>query len=115
MDEREHRMATNEAVFRALNERVEELNQAFATLTDRFEIVCECGDARCVDRISIGADEYEALRRDPARFALVHGHDDRTVEDVVTEHEGYAVVQKRPGGPAELAERVDPRSDDRDD
>ncbi len=109
MDDRAKRVGHNEAVFRSLNERVDELNRTFATLTERFEIVCECGDARCVERLSIPAESYEALRRDPAQFAILPRHDDPSVESVVEEHGEYAVVRKHPGDPARIAEETDPR------
>lgn len=111
MDKSEARAGQNEAVFRTVNQRLEELNQAFATFSDRFSIVCECGDSACVERISIKPEEYEALRADPTQFAMIPGHEAATVEEVVEERPEYVVVRKRPGEPAELAERTDPRAD----
>ena len=109
MDERKRRIGLNEAVFREANERIEELNQTFATLTDELVLVCECGYADCTDKISMGADEYEELRTDAAHFAIVHGHDIPDVEQVVMEREGYDVVRKDDGVARHIAEVTDPR------
>jgi hypothetical protein len=48
--------------------------------------------------------EYEELRSEPDRFAVVPGHAVPTdVEEVVAHGTGWEMVRKRPGGPAELA------------
>ena len=109
MDERKRRIGLNEAVFREANERIEELNQTFATLTDELVLVCECGYADCTDKISMGADEYEVLRTDAAHFAIVHGHDIPDVEHVVMQRKGYDVVRKDDGVARQIAEVTDPR------
>lgn len=109
MDERERRIGLNEAVFREANERIEDLNQTFATITDELVLVCECGDGKCVDKLSMSPADYEELRADPAHFAIVPGHDIPDVEQVVAEREGYHVVRKTAGVPRRIAEVTDPR------
>jgi hypothetical protein len=109
MDEREQRIGLNEALFRQVNDRIEGLNRAFGAITETMQVICECGDAGCVEQITMGLGEYEQLRRDPRLFAVVPGHEDAGVERVVERHDAYDVVEKDAGGPAELAERTDPR------
>jgi hypothetical protein len=109
MDERARRIGENEILFREVNERVESLNEAFNTLTDRVSIVCECGQLECVDRISMSLREYRELRADPTTFAVIPGHELPDVEDVVAEGDAYFVVQKHLGDPARLAAEQDPR------
>ena len=109
MDERKRRIGLNEAIFREATERIEELNQTFATLTDELVLVCECGYADCTEKLSISTAEYEELRADPAQFAIVHGHDIPDVERVVAEREGYDVVRKVDGVAQKIAEVTDPR------
>ncbi len=53
MSERERRIGLNEAVYREVNEKLRAVNEAFATITDSFEIMCECGHATCDERFSI--------------------------------------------------------------
>jgi hypothetical protein len=111
MDERERRVGKNEAVFREVNERLRGVNDAFGTFTDRMELVCECGDPSCAERITLAVAEYEELRAHGNRFVLVSGHADPSdVEEVVAHGDGWEIVRKRPGAPSALAERTDPRS-----
>ena len=111
MDERERRLGQNEALFRQVNEHVRGVNESFGSLTERMEIVCECGDASCAQRISIGIEEYEELRSNPDRFVVAPGHVDPTdVEEVVAHGGGWEIVQKRAGEASALAERTHPRS-----
>jgi hypothetical protein len=108
-DERTRRVGMNEAVFREVNERLEELAGEFGVRDERLELICECGNLSCADRIRMSAEEYEELRRDPTRFAIVPGHEIAEVESVVAHREGYSVVRKLPGTPAAVAEDTNPR------
>jgi hypothetical protein len=110
MDERERRIGENEVLYRTVNERIEDLNQAFGELTESMAVVCECGDGACVQQIEIAIPEYEQVRADPTHFIIVPGHEIADVEDVVAHRGDYDVVRKREGGPAELARAKDPRS-----
>jgi hypothetical protein len=103
MDERAQRVGENEVLFRDVNERIAEINRAFELDDESFEVVCECGDASCTGRLTVTIADYARVRSDPRRFLILPGHDDPSVERVVAETEGFAVVQKREGGPAELA------------
>jgi hypothetical protein len=109
VDERQERLGRNEALFRVVNERVAGLNEAFAVITGDFEIVCECGDATCIQQIVIPTDAYARIRSDPTLFVLAPGHQDATAEAVVDEHDStYVVVRKHPGGPADYAAETAP-------
>lgn len=107
---REERIGLNEAVFREVNERIEDLADQFGLAGRPLDLVCECGDATCVDRISMTAEEYEQLRSDPNLFAVHSGHEEPDVEEVVEQRDGYDVVRKHPGVPAQVAKETDPRS-----
>lgn len=109
MEERERRIGVNEAVFREANERVKELNQAFATITDELVLVCECGHGTCAEKISMSPAAYEELRAESAHFAIVPGHEVPDVEHIVAQREGYAVVRKDRGIPRQIAVATDPR------
>jgi len=103
MDERARRVGENEALFREVNDRVRDLNETFAVFTEEMQIICECGNPTCVERLTLTPDEYRALRADPTRFALVPGHQAPDVETVVEQTDRFVVVGKDPGEPAELA------------
>jgi hypothetical protein len=114
MEERERRLGLNEAMFREVNERVEEVNQAFGSITGQFDIFCECGDMNCADRISVPVSEYERVRSDAKQFLLKVGHEDPLVERVIENHESYVIVEKEGVDVEEIAEATDPRRDDPD-
>jgi hypothetical protein len=110
IDERQQRVVKNEALFRAVNEQLEDLNEAFASFSDVVTIVCECGDGSCVDQINVSLDRYESVRADATLFFVRRGHDDDQVEDVVSEADAYFVVRKRAGEPQRIAEELDARN-----
>jgi hypothetical protein len=103
VDERARRIGANEVLFREVNERIEDLNETFGIRPPAMTIVCECGDPQCLERIEVPIERYEGVRADPARFLVAPGHVVEDVEDVVERHDGYEVIEKREGGPAEFA------------
>jgi hypothetical protein len=103
MDERARRLGENEILYREVNARVRELSREFGLVSERVEFVCECGRLDCAERLPMTVGEYERVRADPALFAVRPGHEFPEVEYVVEEHEGYQVIRKREGGPAEFA------------
>lgn len=110
MSSREERIGLNEAVFREVNERIENLAQRFELQEEPLDLVCECGDADCVRRISMTRPEYEELRSDRHQFAVHPGHEHPDVEEVVERRKGYDIVSKTHGVPEQIAEQTDPRS-----
>jgi hypothetical protein len=109
VEERERRIGLNEALFREVNERLEELAQGFAH-PGKLDLICECGSASCASRIEMDPAEYEQVRSDSATFAVVQGHDIPDVEEIVERRKRYDVVRKRAGEAEELAEKTDPRT-----
>lgn len=110
MDERARRIGQNEALFREINERIEDMNAAFGALTETMSVVCECGDASCTQQIEIDLALYERVRTDPTHFLVVPGHEIVDVEEVVERHPAFFVVRKVAGEAAQLARETDPRS-----
>ena len=108
VDERERRLAQNEALFREVNERVE-------TVADRlgpdvpYEFLCECANADCTFRISLPLSVYESIRADPQQFVVLPLHYTPEVEDLVIEEDTHWVVRKT-GEAGEYVEQLDPRS-----
>jgi len=111
MDERKRRIGQNEALFRTVNEEVENLNRGLAGISDgTLHIVCECGELICNERLIVPLDDYERVRADSALFFVIPGHEKPSAEDVVETATRYHIVRKHPGGPEQLAEATDPRS-----
>jgi hypothetical protein len=109
MSSREERIGLNEAVFRAVNERIEDLAETFDLKTQPLDLICECGDAACVERISMTPAEYEEIRSETHQFAVYPGHEYPDVENIVARLKGYDIVRKNKGVPAQIAEQTDPR------
>jgi hypothetical protein len=107
MSDRTDRLARNEAMFRSVNERVEEVVQPGPT--EPIDFLCECGDAECVERILLTREEYESVRADGAQFAVVAGHEIPTIENVVRRADRFLVVRKHPEESG-IARETDPRS-----
>ena len=114
MDRRSERQAQNEALFRDVNERIEELvDEALEQHTEGttvWDFVCECQDRSCAERIPLTRTEYEAIRADGRRFVVAPSpvHVDTSIENVVDMSTRYWVVEKI-GEPGAFAEEHDPR------
>ena len=110
MSSREERIGLNEAVFREVNERIESLAEGFNMTSQPLDLLCECGDASCVQRISMTRAEYEEVRAEAHRFAVHPGHEAPDVETVVAKRGRYDIVEKDRGVPEQIAEETDPRA-----
>jgi hypothetical protein len=104
MSARDDRRAWNQAVFRAANEAI----AGPARPTGLLTFICECGDEACKDAIELTSEEYEAVRADPACFAVIPGHESRQ-ERVLEEFERFALVEKL-GADRAVVERMNPRA-----
>jgi hypothetical protein len=96
MSSLEARLAKNELMFRAINERIRELASRFDNLDEEeLEFVCECADETCVERVSLKPSQYDDVRAIPARFVVVLGHEATPlVERVLFRGNGFAIVRK---------------------
>jgi hypothetical protein len=110
MSERQRRLALNEAVFRDVNERIRNTHERFELNPSTLDLVCECGQIDCTERLTMSLADYEGVRADARQFAIVPGHDDDAVEVILARRDTYDLVRKRPGEPAEVAEATDPRA-----
>jgi hypothetical protein len=110
---REERLGENEALFREVNERIAEVAEEFLEIGARdtpVEFNCECGAPDCTEQISLTIVEYEALRAEPTRFAVVPGHEVSDIERVVDRRPEYLVVEKSDDDAEEVARESDPRT-----
>jgi len=104
----QERIGRNEATFRQINEDIERGRDAEDDST-LIGFVCECGMNDCARLIELTPAEYEQVRSDPCRFAILNGHEIPSVESVVERHERYAVVRKFVES-GDVVTRTDPRS-----
>lgn len=102
--------ATNETVFRAMNEWSEDANDASPGIDHRINTyLCECSDRRCTEPISLTRQEYEAVRAVPVRFAIALNHENPEIDRVLFENQRFATVEKFYGAGARIARGTDPR------
>jgi hypothetical protein len=109
VDSRQQRVAKNEALFRQVNERIEQINEKLEGDSES-DFLCECGDDDCTEPVTLNLSEYEAVRSNPTHFVIVPGHDVIDVERVILETDRYAVVEKFLGEAGRIAVESDPRS-----
>ena len=108
-DARQWRVAENECIVRDVNERLQEGHERFR-LEGPQEFLCECGDIGCEERTRLTLAEYEQVRSNPRRFAVLPGHEIPDDERVI-ENNGRCVIVEKVGTPAAVAEADDPRSE----
>jgi hypothetical protein len=92
----EARLAQNEVMFRAINERIRELAiKLREEASEDIAFVCECADETCVERVPLKLAQYEEVRAIPARFFVVPGHEATPlVETVLFRGADFAIVRK---------------------
>ena len=88
VDARERRMAENERMARLINEVIE-----YERPTG-FDLICECSQATCTERLDIGATTYAEVRSHPRRFIVREGHENLEIESVVERLRDCLVVEK---------------------
>ena len=105
---REQRIAENEALFRAVNERVADWEER-----DRPEAVepyfCECADPACNDKVKLRNADYERVRSNSTLFFVVPGHETPDVETVIESHSDWSVVEKSGPEARKIVAETDPR------
>lgn len=111
MDERERRLARNEALYREVNERIREQarSQVGGEPGHRYEFLCECSNIDCNLLLEFTLAEYEAVRASPRRFVVAPGHHLPEIEHVAIRGDDYWVVEKADEAGDYVAD-LDPRS-----
>jgi hypothetical protein len=102
-------MAQNEALFREVNERVEDVAVRLGDNEGGYEYFCECANKDCSFRTVLSIDEYESVRADPKQFLVLPDHFTPEVEELVRRTDSYWVVRKF-GEAGEYVEHLDPRA-----
>jgi hypothetical protein len=87
------RLAHNEALFRQINDEIEQHRASHPGAL--VEFLCECSDRGCTARIHLTPDEYRRVRSSPSQFVIADGHEEPEIEDVVEREGDHAIVQKR--------------------
>lgn len=106
-EELQRRLASNETVFREVNEGIER-GQWPGEAGEPVRFRCECARLGCNLLVEMTLPEYQAVRADPRRFLMIDGHQVPELEAVVDRQYGYIVVEKLDEA-GKLAEEKDPR------
>jgi hypothetical protein len=102
------RLASNQALFRVVNEQMALLNGRFEPHADGcVAFVCECSHLGCVEHVQMTPEAYAAVRGNPRRFVVApsYEHVFTEIERVVTCTGRYFVVETV-GVAAEVAEQM---------
>jgi hypothetical protein len=81
-------------LFRAVNERVREVNLTSGTTGRLADFVCECRDAECTERLTFSIEDFDAVRGVPDRFVVHPGHVAPGLERPVDVRETYVIVER---------------------
>ena len=81
------------ALYRVVNDQIEQLGDRWDLLDGPLAVLCECGNPNCVARIELAKPVYGAIRGQPARFVLKAGHELPGVDRVVERVDGYVVTE----------------------
>jgi hypothetical protein len=96
--ERLERQARNEDMMRSVNNRIAALDKSatdWAAPDQQFEFQCECGKTDgCDGQVLMTLGEYDRVRRQRDRFAVVPGHEADEIESVVEQDERFVIVDK---------------------
>lgn len=108
--DREQRIAQNESIFRAANERIADWEERGGREAEDGQLyLCECADGACTRKISLSDSDYERVRSDPAQFFVLPGHEVADVEVVVETHPDWVLVRKDDPEARKVVEETNPR------
>jgi hypothetical protein len=106
MRSEELHIAKTESRFRDVNERIAETAERIGA--NQAELVCECADPDCGERIAAPLEDYEETRANGSHFLVAPGHELQEHEDVVKTRPGFRIIAKLSGVGA-VAHRLNPR------
>ena len=101
--------ARNQALFREVNERIEELAEDLGA-GGQDRLICECGNPDCTKQIELTHAEYERVRAHASRFVIALDHENPETESIIEQNERYAVVETYAGAASRISRETDPRS-----
>lgn len=92
------RLALNWAIFREVNERIQELSlrQDLVPWTERTAYCCECGAPECLETVELTLAEFEAIRSDDSTYVISPDHAPAPAL-VVEATERYIVAERSEG------------------
>jgi hypothetical protein len=80
-------------LFRCVNERIVELAAPIIPAADLLWLICECPNDGCTRTMRMTRPEYDAMRVEPGLYALVPGHEQRELEEIVGRTDRYVLFR----------------------
>jgi hypothetical protein len=105
------RKALNEGVFRGANEKLERAAHELDLVDDDASMVpflCECPRQDCREVVLLTLGEYENVRANGRRGLAALGHEDGTIEHVMSRNNRFVMTEKF-GAAGDLHAEEDPR------
>ena len=97
MTKSQRNRAENEMVFRLRNDQASKLASEILDGRSKqnymLSFTCECSDEQCAEQIELTLAQYQRVRRQPANFIVVAGHEQPDIERVVQRHP-FRIVEK---------------------
>ena len=82
-------------MYRTVNREIEYAAQQLGdSAGDELEIICECGRPQCNAALTITIRDYDDIHRERDRFVVAPGHENPSLEGIVTRTDAYVVVDK---------------------
>ena len=94
MSTRHERREQNQRMFRAANERMQEMIDGEVPYGTVIPFLCECADKECLGRINMDASDYEGIHIDRDLYIILRDHPTIDGENVVEQQNGYDIVSK---------------------
>lgn len=88
--------AKNEVLFRKANEQIQSTARRLYEKEEKDLFLCECSSDECFEHLPVALKDYEKLTEGEARFIVLTDHDQSDLERIVSQHDGYVVVEKFP-------------------
>jgi len=80
-------------LLREVNERIRQLGWKGPPARATRDFVCECAADDCRRSLSLTRKEYERIRAQPSRFALLPGHECESSDRIVERQQHYVAVE----------------------
>jgi hypothetical protein len=98
VDEQRAEEVRRQALFREVNERIENLSDGWEIFDGSISVLCECGRPGCNAPIDVARVVYDDIRATPNRFLLKADHEIADIDEVVVRHNGYVIAERRASG-----------------
>jgi hypothetical protein len=93
LEDRQIRLAKNQALFRSVNQEIEHIADAQAA-AGPLSFLCECASPACGAHLELPQGEYDAIRQNPTHFFVLPDHVYPEVETIVDDRDRYVIVEK---------------------